>query len=242
MIAIFLMLWSNALASNMSSLQDANSHYADGNYALAAELYVDLIEDGNHSGGLYYNLGNTFYRNGQNGRAILAWQIARQLGPRNADTKANIDFVRGELNTGLDVPETSGPLLLNDVLSVKEQAWMATVLLSLVGLIGIVGRLRKQVSVGIPALLLGLPGLFLFVSVFLSLRMPSFGVILEQTVLRSEMGVGAGVVLRELPEGVELVVRDVVGNYALVELVGNGNGWVATQDLGIVDAASNFPL
>ena len=119
-------LWlSVAAALSPADLTEANKAYSDGEFSLASQLYVDMIEEGALSGDLYYNLGNSLYREGRPGHAILSWWRALVLQPRDADALANMERVRDELGIVSEIPGRSGPLFINASLSEKEQAWMA---------------------------------------------------------------------------------------------------------------------
>lgn len=70
-------------------LGKGSSLYASGQYAQAAETFAELAR---LSPGLaaYYNLGNAYYRSGQFGYAIAAYEKARALAPSNPDVAANL--------------------------------------------------------------------------------------------------------------------------------------------------------
>ncbi len=51
-----------------------------------------LLAAGQDSVPILYNLGNTYYRAGQTGKAILLYRRAEQLAPRDPDIRANLGF------------------------------------------------------------------------------------------------------------------------------------------------------
>ena len=65
--------------------------------------YQKLIEAGQPSGVLYYNLGNAWFKAGQYGRAIAAYLQAQRLNPRDPNLRFNLRFVREKV-TGKDAP------------------------------------------------------------------------------------------------------------------------------------------
>ena len=72
----------------------ANSLYTQGQYAEAVEAYEAVLQSGLASGNLYFNLGNSYFRSGRVGRAILHYERARRFLPSDPDLAANLRFAR----------------------------------------------------------------------------------------------------------------------------------------------------
>lgn len=72
----------------------ANALYRDGQYVAAAREYEELLHAGLASGNLYFNLGNAYFKSGDKGRAILNYERARLLLPRDPDVVANLKYAR----------------------------------------------------------------------------------------------------------------------------------------------------
>ncbi|MBI2340530.1 MAG: tetratricopeptide repeat protein [Deltaproteobacteria bacterium] len=70
----------------------ANQAYYKNQLKTAEEIYRKLIGEGIVNGDLYYNLGNIKYRQGEYGSAILNFEKALRLQPRDADARANLKF------------------------------------------------------------------------------------------------------------------------------------------------------
>ena len=70
----------------------ANEFYHEKNYQAAADIFEKLIDQGETNGFLYYNLGNTYMRLGNTGRAILNYLRAQLLLPRNENLDANLRY------------------------------------------------------------------------------------------------------------------------------------------------------
>lgn len=77
---------------------DADSAYRKGNYEEAAVLYNQLIEHEGLSAGLLYNLGNTYYRMGKDGEAMLCYERANKLDSGNETIEQNLNFLRNKVN------------------------------------------------------------------------------------------------------------------------------------------------
>ncbi|MFA5100990.1 MAG: tetratricopeptide repeat protein [Candidatus Omnitrophota bacterium] len=80
------------------SFKEADQFYKDSKYDEAVEAYEKLLRGGSESGNLYYNLGNSYFKKGDLGRAILNYERAKLFIPHDSDLRSNYDFVRGVLN------------------------------------------------------------------------------------------------------------------------------------------------
>ncbi|GJQ60804.1 MAG: tetratricopeptide repeat protein [Candidatus Scalindua sp. AMX11] len=74
----------------------------------AAQLYEQLIQSEYENGQIYYNLGNSYYRQGMPGKSIVAYRKAEKMLPRSGDIKANIALLKkdfGDKESVSQVPE-----------------------------------------------------------------------------------------------------------------------------------------
>lgn len=76
----------------LAQFTQAGVSYKDGHYAQAVSVYQDIIKGGRESGALYYNLGNSYFKQGLLGKAILHYERAGRLIPRDSDLKANYEY------------------------------------------------------------------------------------------------------------------------------------------------------
>jgi tetratricopeptide (TPR) repeat protein len=70
---------------------DANTAYEAGNYVEAIQGYESLLGAGFFSFEVHYNLGNTYYKSGELARAILNFERAAKINPRDKDLKHNLE-------------------------------------------------------------------------------------------------------------------------------------------------------
>jgi len=92
--ALLLPLWPGGLSA---SFEAANKLYEEGKYADAAASYERLLQGGQVSAALYFNLGNAAFKSSQIGRAIAAYRHAERLAPRDPDVRANLQFARNQV-------------------------------------------------------------------------------------------------------------------------------------------------
>jgi tetratricopeptide (TPR) repeat protein len=75
----------------------ANNLYDEGKFSDAANDYEQILQSGSVSPSLLFNYGNAEFKSGRVGRAIAAFRKAAQLAPRDADLRANLEFVRNQV-------------------------------------------------------------------------------------------------------------------------------------------------
>ena len=75
----------------------ANQAYREGRFEEAVKGYEGLISAGYLSGHLYFNLGNSYFKLGQLGEAILNFERARMRIPRDPDLHFNLRYSRDQI-------------------------------------------------------------------------------------------------------------------------------------------------
>ncbi len=96
--SLIIMTGSHLLAQNDREsdpgyiFYKANQFYEEGKYDEAIKVYSGLIDQGQESGNLYYNIGNSYFKKGELGKAILNYERAKKLIPGDSDLKSNYDF------------------------------------------------------------------------------------------------------------------------------------------------------
>lgn len=84
------------LAAN-DAFQGANKLYYEGNFTDAAAAYEKISVSAPSSSAVYFNLGNAWFKSGKIGQAVAAYRRAERLAPRDADIRANLQFVRNQV-------------------------------------------------------------------------------------------------------------------------------------------------
>lgn len=96
--------------------------YQVGGYALAAETFGELSRT-QPSLGAFFNLGNAQWQEGEKGEAILAWERAQWLAPRNAAVRNNLALARKQAQ--LSAPELAWYEVCSTWLPPGAWAWLA---------------------------------------------------------------------------------------------------------------------
>lgn len=95
---IVLFFAGNIFAANVAmDFPAANKFYAEGKFAEAAAGYEKILQTGAASPALYFNCGNAEFKSGNLGKAVAAFRRAELLAPRDSEIRANLDFVRNQV-------------------------------------------------------------------------------------------------------------------------------------------------
>lgn len=93
-LTIYVLMYSSVFCQdNMDKFMNANKYYSDQEYLSSIELYEDILLNVEHED-VYYNLGNAYYRAGDIGNSIWAYERALMLSPRDPDINFNIKYLR----------------------------------------------------------------------------------------------------------------------------------------------------
>ena len=97
-ILLGLICAGKLLAADVSAdFAAANKLYAEGEFAEASSAYDAILKTGAQSPALLFNAGNAEFKAGHLGKAIAAYRQAELLAPRDAELRANLAFVRNQV-------------------------------------------------------------------------------------------------------------------------------------------------
>jgi len=104
-VILFLFMLVPLLGADMETLmRQGNAHYQAGRFEEAIAAYQKVLNTGMASGALYYNLGCAWFELDEVGEAILAFQRAKRLLPRDEDVTYNLEHARLYRHDRFDLP------------------------------------------------------------------------------------------------------------------------------------------
>jgi tetratricopeptide (TPR) repeat protein len=118
----------------------ANKLYAEGKFPDAAAAYEKILQTGAQSATLLFNAGNAEFKAGHLGKAIAAYRQAEQLAPRDAELRANLAFVRNQVQ-GATVRESRWQNWIGS-LTLNEGAVLTAILFWLTAALFIIRQIR----------------------------------------------------------------------------------------------------
>jgi len=206
----------------------ANEHYQNKRFKEALEGYGQLLAAGVRDPILFYNLGNTYVQLGRKGRAVVMYERALRLAPRDPHARRNLAYVRPPGSVSALFVLWRPFVFLRDLFSLNEWILIADILFVWTMLAGSALLLLRPGMARTAARYLFVAGIVLAIAVsgFLPWRWYEergrrVGVIIEnEAVSRHGPSATLGEHLR-LAEGTR------------VEILGDeGNGWLRIRPLG----------
>ena len=95
--ALLLMSVVGTMAQTSAEHWEAgNRAYIEGNYDKAIEEYTTILNGGEYSMKLYYNLANAYFKAGAMGKAILYYNKALRIAPSQEDIRHNLALAEAQ--------------------------------------------------------------------------------------------------------------------------------------------------
>lgn len=231
-LLITLLLCQEVVFAKESVFDQANLAFSQDDFDKAISLYHSVIDNEGISASLFFNLANSYAQKGDTGNAVLYYERALRLDPRNADVLKNLNFLRQE--TGLFVNDpTSGDTLLQ-FLTLNQ--WTIASLILLFLTTGVVLFWPKVCSKN-PAKRITITGCLIFFLLACSLvtqhnyeKMPSYVVIQDNIPMRISPFEGSeskGLI----KEGRLVSIRERHKNFVYIEDETGRNGWLTQEEL-----------
>lgn len=244
--ALATTLLTPEVTADAQAVSAANQLYQVGNYEDAQRIYEQLISQGVEDSAVYYNLGNTYFQQGDLGRAVLNFQRATQLNPRDPDIRANLELARSMA----DVPFTStapGPIdtlakMTSRWLTLNETAILALAFWFLAGFLFLsirllgAGKVRTILKYGaiVSLFILALIGLSLGSRIFTESTQHEGVVVAPVVAVSSEPGEQFATDF-SLKSGTEVSLVEAQGNWVRLAVPGDAiEGWIPVNTIETV--------
>jgi len=243
-LLVLLALAAEARAGDdpLGTFRQANEAYRAKDFGKALSLYRSLSERVRNPAVLY-NWGNSAYKAGRLGEAILALERAHRLAPRDGDVRVNLGFLRTRVKDTIveDDQDFVTRLLfgLLDRFSSNELAAASAVLLwvaVLIAVLAILNRRPERVAVFRLALF-GALGLLLLALAPCLCKLYLEEARHEAIVLAREIAVLSGPATDEikrftLHEGAKVRILREWDRWVQISLVNGENGWALAEQVG----------
>lgn len=218
---------------------EANKYHKEEEYEKAAILYERLIRSGVSNGEIYYNLGNSYFKMGMLGKAILNYRLAELYLPRDEDLQANIGYARQLTKDKIEerqlLPFLNEFCFWYSKLNLKE---LVMVFLLFHGLFWVIATIRIFWKRGyLNSILLINLALVLVLGCSLVLKGYHQSHKIGGVVLAKEVTIRAGngknnTALFQLHDGAEFKILEQDGDWFKIELGDGKRGWVPSKYVG----------
>lgn len=231
-----------ANAQNKALFENATSAYNKGNYEAAIENYLEILENGEHSANLYFNLGNSYYKLNKIGPSIYYYEKALLLAPNDSEIKNNLAFAQNMTIDAIEpLPQTSISKIVagfKNILTYDQWAYTAVFCVFLFVAFYLAFYFlrftnQKRISFIISLFFLG----FSIISVLMAVvqsrdfkaSQPAI-LFAEESRIKAEPNVRSEEVFI-LHEGSKVTIEDRLEDWVKIRLVDGKTGWIPAVDL-----------
>lgn len=232
----------SAFAQNNSLFEKGNKAYNEGIYDDAESFYLKIIENGEHSAELYFNLGNVYYKQNKIAPSIYYYEKALLLDPNNAEIKNNLAYAQNMSLDAIEVlPETGLSKIYKNATSFLtfEQWAYVSIILMLLFVIGYIlyfflrYSTQKRISfvTSIICLFLSILTIVIAYTKYTAIQSDQPAIIFDKEVIvKSEPNNRSSETFR-LHEGTKVNVLDELNEWKKIRISDGKTGWLNAESI-----------
>ncbi|WP_370000945.1 tetratricopeptide repeat protein [Winogradskyella sp.] len=232
-------------AQNDQRFEEANALYNDGKYAEAIDKYEAILETGQHSAELYYNLGNANYKLNNIAPSVYYFEKALMLNPNDKDIINNLAYAQKMTVDAIDeVPQVGFSRIINNVVNTfNTDTWakMAIAGIFLFALLFLMYHFSYATSKKRIAFVISILGLlFACFSIAMAFQKEALNkrynpaiVFAQESRVKAEANKSSEEVFR-LHEGTKVQVLETYEDWHKIQLSDNSQGWIPVADIKLL--------
>lgn len=232
-------------SQNEALFNRATTYYNEGEYEKASENYFKILENGEHSAALYYNIGNCYYKLNQIAPSIYYFEKALLLKPNDKEIKNNLAYAQNmTLDAFQPIPEKTLTKLYNNFIglfSFDQWAYLAVFFISLFVVAYIFFYFLRYSSQKRIAFISSIVSLFISVFCVLMafIQFKNFEADMPAIIFAEELSVKSEPNTRSLQafllhEGTKVNVLDTLDEWHKIELIDGQTGWVPSNEIKVL--------
>ena len=244
-IVIVYSLFSTLVLSQTNSNEYFNSGvdlYNNGKYEEAIVQFKSIIENGEHSETLYFNLGNAFYKINDIANSIYFYEKALILSPKDKDILNNLAYSQNMLIDKIEkLPTNQVSDFLNYISEILNmQQWVIIgLMLWYIFLVTFLlyffntKTISKKNYFTFSAIFFSLSILFIFngINRFENKKNTISAIIFENKIdFRAEPNFRSEI-LFNLHEGTKVIIKEELNQWGLVEISDGNSGWIELKSI-----------
>lgn len=230
------------VAQNEALFEQGKENYKNAKFSEAITHWKKIIDNGEESVELYFNLGNANYKLNNIGPSIYYYEKALQLQPNDDDIKTNLAFAE---NARIDVieplPKTVFSRWYQTVSGVfTYNGWAIVSIIGVVLFVGLfllywfsISETKKRVyfSTSILSIVICIAALVMAFQTYMDFNQDQPAIIFsESTEVKSEPNMGSETAF-ELHEGTKVQIIGSDQNWVRIALADGKDGWMPVNDL-----------
>ena len=248
-LLLFYLIFSGLILSQSENEEYFNKGvelYNKGKYNEAIVEFKEIIENGQHSENLYFNLGNAFYKVNDIANSIFYYENALKLNPKNNDVLNNLAFAQNMLIDKIEILPTNQVLeflnSISEILNINQWLALGIVLLYFFLLTFILyffsskSILKRNYFTAFTILLfLSIISFFVGLNKFEKQKSKLEAIIFENKIdFRTEPNYRSEI-LFNLHEGTKVIIKEELNDWALIEISDGNKGWIELQSIKKID-------
>ena len=226
-------------------MQQGNEAYSKGDYDAAVQAYNAILEAGEHSADLYYNLGNAYYRQEELGLAILNYERALRLSPHFRDARENLDLCYSKTEDGIEsLPQIFLVQWVQAVVNwFSPTGWLVAliILFALLGALVVIFfvssdyRWRKHsLFLGILVSLLLLLTVAFTIASHIRFNHHNRAIVTSPMIVVKSSPEAHSIDKMILHEGTPVEIEETLGDWHKIHIANGNTGWVELTDVTII--------
>ncbi len=243
---LILLLPAGLFSQHPDSLfSSGQSAYDSGNYKTAIDHYSQILRQGKESAQLHYNLGNAYFKSDELGEAILHYEKAQRLNPRDNDIGHNLSIARVRVQDQINPPDKSLFMEIFDgikyFLTVNELAIMVIFTLLAASVLFAAWKVidHRRVRVILGNLLAAVLFFFVLLAPLLVARTYEtqkqiHGIILDEEIQARAAPQQLSTTVFAIHEGTKVKLEQAQNDWYHIRLLDGKEGWIPQESVGII--------
>ncbi len=245
-IVLFALLcWYLGNSQTEALFNRATDAYNEGDYQQAISLYDEILEKGEHSAALYFNLGNSYYKLNQIAPSIYYYEKALLLQPEDSEIKSNLAYAQNMTLDAIEVlPETGLAKIYQRItgrMSFDQWAYTSVVFLILFVLgyllfyfLSYATHKRIALISSLTFLMVSLVSVLFAFMQFTQFKAEQPAIVFSEVVsVKSEPNNRSGEAFI-LHEGTKVNVLEQLNDYKKIQLVDGKVGWISAEEIKLL--------
>lgn len=227
---------------NSTLFNSANKAYNEGKYQEAITQYKAILDSGQYSAEVYYNLANAYYKTNVIGASIYYFEKALQLSPNDEDILNNLGFAKNMTIDAIEpLPKTQVSKFVNSVtgkFTYNQWAWIAIIFAFICVTAFLLYQFSYQTTKKRIYFLISFITLICMLGV-VAIAYQQFNeaqkdrpaiVFATESTVKAEPNLRSDIVFT-LHEGTKVQVLDTVADWKKIRLIDGKTGWIIAEDI-----------
>jgi tetratricopeptide (TPR) repeat protein len=244
-LGCFLLLSYFGYSQSNTLFDQATEAYNKGAYEEAITNYLKILENGEHSAALYFNLGNAYYKRNEIASSIYYYEKALLLTPNDAEIHNNLAYAQNMTLDAIDnIPQTGLAKLyanITNILTFDQWASVAVVFMILFVLLYILFAYATYSSRKRWAFISSLAALFICVLsvIFAFVQYRDFKSYQPAIVFADEIGIRSepnnnSEEVFTLHAGTKVNVLDELNSWQKIRIADGKTGWIPASEIKVL--------